>query len=538
MDGVPVVVFAFADLDGDGVVGPTDADPQGAADDACELQESDFVVGRQIAIFQNGVATGSVAVSSGAPASAGGLSVVLTAAAYVGPFTTRFAGNVPDGPPVATLLPFVPRFDPNRVVEGGGRGGRAGPETRLGVQLEPAFEPPVGDPVLGTPLALPTNGSSPTIDRATVVSGPFSRARFVRPSVAAGFPLGIRVPLFRDGAGTLVEELTAVDVPDDGPGGAVHVRLVSVDVLDNVTDPPAGAVATLVAGAGVLIASPDADGDPSRETVPLASAAGVDVALDDAGGAGDSGIASAVTVVVGGAPVESLPVHLTPGTTAPGTPVIDVATVLGASSAFVAGCPASKTLVVVVADPDGDVSAVTAAMTINGAPAGSVDLAAGVPVSGLPAGQAFSGPLGVSAASPGTLSLSVVATDVAGHHSAPALLSFPVVSVAVPVVVGPALAPTTVTVRAVVDLLVSTWVTDDCGVKRVSAEIDRGRGFRRLARLNDRGRRGDRTAGDGVFTATRLVRLRRPGSFAVRVVAKNRLGATTTSAPVALQAVP
>src|SRR5205814_552414 len=58
MDGIPVLVGAFADLDGDGVIGPTNADPTGDVDNARELQESNFLVGRQIAIFQNGVASG------------------------------------------------------------------------------------------------------------------------------------------------------------------------------------------------------------------------------------------------------------------------------------------------------------------------------------------------------------------------------------------------------------------------------------------------------------------------------------------------
>ena len=144
MDGIPVLVFAFPDLDGDGVIGPTDGDPAGAADNGRELQET-FPIGRQAALFQSGIARGSVAVWKGAPTSAGGLRVALTAVAYVGPFAPGFfLGNVPDGPGVATLLPFFPRLDPQRVVESEGRGGPATPSTRLGVQLEPAFDPPVG----------------------------------------------------------------------------------------------------------------------------------------------------------------------------------------------------------------------------------------------------------------------------------------------------------------------------------------------------------------------------------------------------------
>ena len=139
LDGIPVVVAAFADLDGDGIVGPTAAD--GSADDARELQEAVFLVGRQVAVFSGGIATGSLAVWKGAPASAGGLTVVLTAMAYVGPFRPGFfEGVVPDGPGVATLLPFFPRLDPKRVIEGDGRGGAADPDERLGFELEPAFD--------------------------------------------------------------------------------------------------------------------------------------------------------------------------------------------------------------------------------------------------------------------------------------------------------------------------------------------------------------------------------------------------------------
>src|SRR2546426_6503677 len=230
MDGIPVVVAAFADLDGDGGVGPTNADDAGAADDARELQESNYLVGRQVAIFHNGVAQGTLAVWKGAPASAGGLRVVLTAFAYVGPFSPGFFfGSEPDAPPIATRLPFFPRYDPHRVVEGNGRRGPAHPQHRLGVEMEPAFDPPVDDPTLDTPFALPTDGSSPTIDRVVVYGGPMSRLRCVRPSSAAVFPVGAAVPLYRGAAGALYEDLTSVDVPDNGRGTAIPVRLLAGD---------------------------------------------------------------------------------------------------------------------------------------------------------------------------------------------------------------------------------------------------------------------------------------------------------------------
>lgn len=338
MDGLPVVVFAFADLDGDGVIGPTGADAAGGADDARELQEALYPVGRQVAVFTNGVATGAIAITTGAPASAGGLHVVLTAAAYVGPFVPGFgSGNIPEGPAIATAFPFLPNPDPNRVVDGNGGGGRAAGDVRIQLELEPVVAPLVGDPTLGTPFAIPTDGSDATVDRVVVTSGAFARARFVRPSDAAGFPTGAPVDLHPGAGGALVEPLGVLDVPDDGPGGAVTAQLVPVDRLDNVTDAPAGTTVTLLADPQVLILDPDTDGDPSHETIPLGDAAGVTVTLGDAGLANDSGAGAALTVVSGGFPTETLAVRFTPAagtttTTAPPTTTSTSTTLPGATT--------------------------------------------------------------------------------------------------------------------------------------------------------------------------------------------------------------
>jgi hypothetical protein len=312
LDGIPVVVAAFADLDGDGVIGPTRAD--GAADDEREAQEAEFLVGRQVALFSGGIAEGTLAVWKGAPASAGGLAVVLTAMAYVGPFSPGFfEGNVPDGPGVATSLPMFPRLDPDRIIEGDGRGGPAAPDARLGFEWEPAFDEQEEDPVLGPLFALHTDGSNVTIDRAVVVGGAVSWARFLRPAGLAGFPDDVEAPLHPGAGGTLLEPRSSISLADDGAGGGVAVQLVPIDGLDNVTDPAPGTAATVVAGPGLAIATPDTDADPGRETVLLASAAGVAITVDDGGGTNDSGAASQVAVVMGGVPVESLAVQLTPG---------------------------------------------------------------------------------------------------------------------------------------------------------------------------------------------------------------------------------
>ena len=101
---------------------------------------------------------------------------------------------------------------------------------------------------------------------------------------------------------------------DDGPGDERSVHLVPVDALDNITDPPSDLTATLVAGPGVLIVAPDTDNDPTTETISVASAAGIDVVLDDAGGVGDSTGVSRLTVVAGGYPTASLDVRFTRAT--------------------------------------------------------------------------------------------------------------------------------------------------------------------------------------------------------------------------------
>lgn len=565
MDGLPVLVFAFADLDRDGVVGPTATDAAGLLDDTRERQESDFVVGRTAAVFVNGVATGSLAVWRGAPASSGGLPVVLVAAAYVGPFRDGFMlANVPDGPPIATMLPFFPRFDPTRVVDAKGRGGPAGPDARLGVVIEAAFDPPVGDPVLGTPFALPTDGSSPTIDRVLVQSGAMSRARFVRPSVAAGFPTGTELPLLPGAGGTLWEPADGVTLADDGPGNAITARLVPVDLFDNVTDPPPGTSVTLVAGAGLRITSPDADGNPSVETIDLADASGVDVTLDDTGSAGDGPAASRLTIVEDGLPVGTLEVTLTgagattttsstsptPTTSSTTTTLVGASTtttttlatgsapVIGATGltgpdAFAVGCTARRTLWAMATDADGDLATMSASIAIDGHAPIAITLlldAASDPT--VPAG-AYAGSLAVTSASAATAVITFAAIDAAGHAAAPATLTVPVAAAVAPFALPPEITPDPIPPLVKTRLALTARASDDCGIKRVVVQIDRGKGFRNFARLRDDGRHGDGQANDGVFGGGKRVKLP-PGSVTFRTTVRNRrrLGATSTAISV------
>jgi hypothetical protein len=520
LDGIPVVVAAFADLDGDGFVGPTRADPAGAADDARELQEAAFLVGRQIAVFSGGVAQGTVAVWKGAPASAGGLRVVLTAMAYVGPFDPQFfAGGVPDGPAVATLLPAFLDPDPSRTIDGRGP---VGPEGRMGFVFEPAFDVPVDDPVLGTPFALPTDGSSPTIDRAVVVAGPVSAARFVQPAGLAGFSAEVEAPLLVGAGGALLEPRPAAEVADDGPGNGTQVQLVPVDALGNVTD--AGTAVTLIAGPGIAIATPDADGDPTRETVALDTAAGVDLTLDDTGGAGDSGGVSTLSVVRGGVPVERLAVQLTGGGGGSGVPVVRGATILGQPAVLVRGCRV-RTVLAAVVDPGGaSAPAVSAALAVGGAPIATrplhpASLPAGTP---LPAGPGYRALLRLRSPPAGLLEITVGAESAAGS-AVPLVLALPLVDPTPPTVLAPTVAPDTVPAGVRTPVTVRVRVHDDCGVRSVQALADQGRGFRRAGRLRDNGRRDDAVAGDGLYTGTLKLKPTHPGTIPIRVVARSRM---------------
>ncbi len=558
LDGIPVVVAAFADLDGDGVIGPTRAD--GAADDAREAQEAAFVVGRQVALFSGGVAEGTLAVWKGAPASAGGLTVILTAMAYVGPFSPGFfAGNVPDGPGVATSLPLFPRLDPDRVIEGNGRGGPADPDERLGFEWEAAFDAPADDPVLGPLFALPTNGSNVTIDRAVVVGGAVSRARFLDPAGLTGFSNESEASLYPGAGGTLLEPRSAIALADDGPGGGVPVQLVPVDGLDNVTDPTPGTAATLVAGPGLVIAAPDTDGDPGRETVVLGSAAGVSVTVDDDGGTNDSGTSSSVVVVMGGAPVESLAVQLTPGsggsttttvlpttttvlptttTTVPAIPTVRGAAIVGEPAALSRACPAQKTIAAVVDAGTGGASEVSVTLSVNGTIARTLSLSPATlpPDLTVPPGPGYAGDFSLDSPDLGTLQITIEARNAAG--SAPPLsFSLPIVRALPPTVLAPVLTPSSLPagVRSVVT--VTARVGSDCRVRKVRAAADLGRGFRGIGALRDGGKKGDAIAGDGLFTGKLKLRPRRTGTFPVRVTARNRqkLTGTSPSTPLVVQ---
>ncbi|MBX3027100.1 right-handed parallel beta-helix repeat-containing protein [bacterium] len=214
LDGLPVVVAAFADFDGDGVIGLTSADAAGDADAHLELRELE-PVGRAAAILGGGVARGRIAIRAGLPASAGGLRVALAAVALTGSLDPSFFdGAIPNGPGISTALPFLPLRDLGRIIRD--RAVPAGPTTTLQQLVQFAAVPP------SDAYALPLDGSEPTIDGARVVSQPA-----VRVSVRRG----------RDPAAPPLDRLT---FGTTAASATLDVRLLPVDRFENPADPPDG----------------------------------------------------------------------------------------------------------------------------------------------------------------------------------------------------------------------------------------------------------------------------------------------------------
>jgi hypothetical protein len=309
--GLPVLVLAFADLDGDGYVGITHLD--GFTNDAAIERAELKPVGRRFAIGDGNRAEGELFLGIGAPQ---GLRVALAAAAlagpyenpevacvschgwagpardaFAGPFDVEGANLVPDGPAVMTHLPFLPvtnyeeirRKSPRKTVP-------ATPAGRVGVEVRVALEPDPGDARIGEAFTLRLDGSDPSIDVAVVRSGPLSRfgAAVVAHSWVYRESLRgtLRCGLDRAGYPSPVEVLRWLEVPDDGPGSKVHVQIVPLDRLGNVAQVPAPTPVSLRTRGTVRIHSPDTDGDPQRETIVVDHASGTRVVLDD----GKSGV--------------------------------------------------------------------------------------------------------------------------------------------------------------------------------------------------------------------------------------------------------
>lgn len=306
-----VTVYAFADLDGDGFVGPTNID--GSADNALERQEATGYVGRQVGQFSAGLHSGSLGIQLAAPASIGGLMVSLSAGAYTG---IDPSVHFSDGPFIQTLWPYFPPLDPARVV---GNGSAAPPDPNAPSELkfdpERNYLPAPDHPILGTPFAIPVDGSEPTTDQFVVYSGPASTARFAADIAAGDFRSISRVRLrpapSSDGSTrVLVMPLEAISIAADAGTTRRSVRLLAVDLFGNVADPPAGGFSVdLVTSTGVKIVSPDSDADTSRETIVLVSAAGATVTIDDDG----TSLNGRIDLLQGQRIMGSLPIHVGTG---------------------------------------------------------------------------------------------------------------------------------------------------------------------------------------------------------------------------------
>jgi len=295
LDYRPITVFAFADLDADGVLGPTNADPSGSADNAIEEQEAKAFVGRQVGFLWTGRAQGSLGLQIAAPASIGGLTVSLSAGAYTGADPNEFYG---DGTPIFTLWPYFPPLDSHKVI-GGDNYGPLDPTIRSEIIFTPDMNylPPPEHPQLGTLFAIPLDGSEPSTDQLTVVSGPASGARFfdeIDPEAfRATSRAWIRPAPDSEGTGrTLVAPVDELSFPADGATTLRKLRLLPVDLFGNVADPDpnSGFTIDLVASGGVYIASPSSDPYPLSERILLSSAVGTEVLIGHIGPAADGRI--------------------------------------------------------------------------------------------------------------------------------------------------------------------------------------------------------------------------------------------------------
>ncbi len=298
IDARPVAIFAFADLDGDGVIGPTDAD--GSADDELERQEATAYAARQVGPLSHGRLQASIGIEQAAPASIGGLRVALVAGAFTGQVSSAL---FTDGTMIMTRWPFFPPLDPARILDSATP---HPPDPSFPSQLawNPAhnYLPAPGDAELGTPFALPVDGSEPTTDHLVVVSGAPVSARLFAEADPSTFAArgSVRLHVAPAGGGrALVLAPLRVVLAN---GTQRTLRLLPVDFFSNVADPSAPMAVTLQAHGSVAIASPDADADPATEQLSLASASGADVVL-----AGTGSEDGRIDVLVGGSVVSTLP---------------------------------------------------------------------------------------------------------------------------------------------------------------------------------------------------------------------------------------
>jgi len=312
IEGNPLLVAAFADLDSDGRIGPTNADGDPLD---LEVEEAELdPVAMQMVFVSGGRATGRLRLLAGGP-TANPLRIVLAAAVYSGETQPDFFGGVvPFGPLLMTAVPFFPAFDPAEMIEGGA--GVNGPEPvdpgrPIGMELVPEFDADPNDPTWGEAFALRVDGSEASIDVVDAFSGETSRIGIAlsarHPNYLQMNRRVVRPGLDANGNPHPYEIAERIYIADDGPASTVEARLVPLDALGSITDLSQMHLVKLSTGGVVEILSPDLDGDPYSENVVLSTASlGTPIVLGDGGGIFDDPLSDTLVIdsAFGGAIVE------------------------------------------------------------------------------------------------------------------------------------------------------------------------------------------------------------------------------------------
>ena len=161
----------------------------------------------------------SLGIHLGAPASIGGLRVVLVAGAYTGDDP---AVTFVDGTPIFTLWPFFPPLDPSRTL---GNGNTPPPDptapTEVKYEVLEFLIPDPSDPVLGSAFAVATDGSEASTDQLIVHSGSATSALFFEEVAGGDYRAVARArlrpaPLIGRGGRTLVLAISQFAIPADG----------------------------------------------------------------------------------------------------------------------------------------------------------------------------------------------------------------------------------------------------------------------------------------------------------------------------------
>jgi hypothetical protein len=313
LDGRGVLVTAHADLDGDGRVGSWSGD--GNADAAVETQEAIGFVGRQLGLLSGGVSQGTMALQVGLPASVGGLGVVVDAGALTGTTPPLYG----DGPWIATMLPFVPPDDVLRLMGGGAGGAVPGPTALvvLEASTERLWVPSATDPLFADALAIPLDGTSPTVDLLRVISGPATglvTARDVAGGFAPALDAPVRPAIGAAGERRVVELVDALTLANDAAGQPQTLLAYPGDLFANAADvPPGGLTVTLEAGLHLRILAPDTDGDPRHETLTFTTPRAVALVVDGAGTGSVTNVTEYVVATRAGVPAGVLRVDLGTG---------------------------------------------------------------------------------------------------------------------------------------------------------------------------------------------------------------------------------